>query len=1091
MSLGHPSAQWLITEREENIRIVDELVAALGSEQEGRFQRIKAAINFGSVMFLGLAAIAGFFILRPGDRNVRRKLGDLAANEQQLRHLLHSLPEGILLVGDDGQIRFANRRAESMLQFETGELNETKFELLIPAESPLRGTTWERAGKSEAENVAPDRTETDLVGKGGSPRAVELLRARCEWFGDDITVAVMRDAQAKRKAEETTRVLTQAIESANQGVIIANPRQPNMPIIFANSAFLNLSGYQMAEIIGRDGSNIVQPKRDTESYTRLLRAYEDESSFEGEALLARKDGEEYWAWLHIAPVNGPDAKLQYYVATVEDYTDRRAVQQELETMNAELEERVLKRTRQVQESRRFLQSVLDALPNDVAVLDSTGRLNYVNRGWEKLLAATQNVEESQIGYGYFDVLRIAGITDEETDMRLKLAVEEALGPQRKRYWHRLQERDGDRWYEISGNGFSEDGNSYAVVTHTDITERHRDEERLQRARELVEKGFGVSPQPIIIADAPDGKISYINEAGIRVCGSVEGAVVGMNIKDYLGHWQSFGADGEPFQRDELPLTRAIEKGETSRDVEIMERDAAGTERWILANAAPIHGTDGEVIAGIVIFPEITGLKSAHRELVEARELADAANQAKSSFVANMSHEIRTPLNAILGFAQMLGRDKGLSEQQAEQVGIINRSGRHLLDLINDILEISKIEADRAEVKNEQFDLHAMLQDLGVMFEVRTRDKGVEMKVDIGQEVPRFIASDPAKLRQILINLTGNSVKFTEHGHVRLVADVAVEEIPPGPGTVRLLFRVEDTGKGIAKEDLQKVFEAFEQTEDGKRQGAGTGLGLAISRKLVQLLGGEIVAQSSPGKGTEFRFTITAEIAEEADIDDLEGLGHTVFMRKSDRKTKILVAEDEEQNRELLEKILDREGYEVVLAENGAVAVKLFNETFPDIVLMDNSMPEMTGLDAIEKLNGTPEGRRTPFILISADVFEDVRDRAKEVGVARYLAKPYTTRDLLKAISEELERIRQTGVVEKSERMDREEFLQIAERQAGALDAETSARFRDAAESADYEQLLSLLDELDGQSGELVAYLRELVERFDYEALVQFVSDAGN
>ena len=1050
---------------------------------------IRKAVKLGSFGTLAIIAITGFMVLRPVDRRIQKQIDELTDRREKLGHLLHSLPEGVMLVDDDGQIVFANRRAEDMLGFGQTGLDQQNFEKLLPRESPLRGTTWQIGTDVDPDRQIPDRSDVNLIRSDGKERPFELLRSRVDWFGENITVAIVRDARDKQRADETMQMLMQAIQSTNQGVVITNPRKPNMPIIFANEAFLKLSGRTQDEVIGTDGTAIVQPEQNTESFDRVRQAYEESGSFEGEAQLTRKDGRIYWAYLHIAPVRAGDRVL-YYVATIEDYTQRREAQQALEANNAELEERVVARTRQVEESRRFLQSVLDALPNDVAVLDEKCRLNYVNRGWERLLTYTNDLDESQIGYGYFDILKAAGITNKESDMRLRLAVENALSTRRENFWQRLHERDGDRWFEISGNGFSIDDKGFAVVSHSDVTERQRDEERLQRARELVENGFGVSPQPIIIADAPDGKITYINDAGIRVCGNADGAVVGMNIRDYLGHWKSFYPDGRPYERTDLPLPRAIERGEISRDVEILERDQAGTERWILANAAPIRNKAGEVIAGIVIFPEITNLKTAQIELEKARQQADAANQAKSAFVANMSHEIRTPLNAVLGYAQMLGRDKNLAPQQAEQVDIINRSGHHLLDLINDILEISKIEADRVEIHHESFDLHAMLQDLGLMFEIRTKDRGIEMQVDIGEDVPRMVTGDPAKLRQILINLTGNSVKFTETGYVRLSAALVKKEPDPEPGSRHITFRVTDTGLGMEAEDLKKIFEAFEQTKEGTEEGGGTGLGLAISRKLVGILGGAIKVSSVPGEGSEFTFSIPLHIATEAGAEE-EGMGHTVFMRKTDRKTKILVAEDEEQNRELLQRILEREDYEVILAENGLEAVEKFEAAHPNIVLMDNGMPEMTGLDAIEKLNESEAGRRTPFILISADVFEDVRERARKVGVAAYLAKPYTTRDLLKAISKEIDKLAEAGRSANTAQMDRGEFLDNARSQAGRLEEEQAGLLMAAAESADYDRLMVLLDSMHDSRGEFVAYLRELVERFDYETLIQFVNDKGD
>ena len=291
------------------------------------------------------------------------------------------------------------------------------------------------------------------------------------------------------------------------------------------------------------------------------------------------------------------------------------------------------------------------------------------------------------------------------------------------------------------------------------------------------------------------------------------------------------------------LWRAITSGDTWRG-ELCNKKRNGEIYWESASISPVRGDSGEVTHFVSVKLDITDRKRAEQQLEQAKEAAEAANRAKSVFLASMSHEIRTPMNAILGFSQLLAGDPDLTPRQREQLDAISRSGEHLLALINDVLEMSKIEAGRATLTVEEVDIHSLLRDLDVMFRLRTEEKGLKFGIESAGEVPRYASVDEGKLRQILVNLVGNAVKFTASGGILVRVRASAE-----PGGLLLLVDVEDTGPGLSEADLHRLFHLFEQARAGREAGSGTGLGLAISRGFARLMGGDLTVRSRPGEGS--------------------------------------------------------------------------------------------------------------------------------------------------------------------------------------------------------------------------------------------------
>lgn len=377
----------------------------------------------------------------------------------------------------------------------------------------------------------------------------------------------------------------------------------------------------------------------------------------------------------------------------------------------------------------------------------------------------------------------------------------------------------------------------------------------------------------------------------------------------------------------------------------------------------------------------------------ARETADAANRAKSAFLAHMSHEIRTPLNAILGFAQLLRRE-AITPRQQQHVETINRSGEHLLELINAVLELSKIEAGRVVLNPVAFDCHAMLADVAMMFRDRTEMRHLQFDVQRADNLPRFVKGDESKMREVLINLLGNAVKFTRQGSVTLRADAARE-----PAGLRLQFQVQDTGIGIAPDDQARLFRYFEQATAGHAIGAGTGLGLAISRELARLMGGDVSVSSEVGTGSTFRFHVLAGVAQQEDVQTVIADRHVIGVQPGQPRIQVLVADDREDNRRLLIELLAPIGCDIRQAGDGREALRLFEAAPPDLLLIDMRMPELDGIEVVRRIRQRPGGRGVRIGVVTANAFAEIREEAMSAGADFFLAKPFREADLFAKIGE--------------------------------------------------------------------------------------------
>ncbi len=421
----------------------------------------------------------------------------------------------------------------------------------------------------------------------------------------------------------------------------------------------------------------------------------------------------------------------------------------------------------------------------------------------------------------------------------------------------------------------------------------------------------------------------------------------------------------------------------------------------------------------------------------AKEVADAANRAKSEFLANMSHELRTPLNAILGFTELMSRDSSLSSEQQQHLAIIHRSGDHLLELINDILQMSRIEAGRIALNPSNFDLYRLLDNLKQMLQLKAASKGLQLILDYTPDVPQYVQTDEGKLREVLINLLGNAIKFTHSGRVTLrvkrgsgnedkgnkgeLSQNAAKELP-----YSIIFEIEDTGAGIAPEEIDRLFTVFGQTETGRNSHEGTGLGLAISQKFVQLMGGEITVSSTLGRGTTFTFDIHINLTQASEIQTAQKTHKIIGLAPDQPDYRILVVEDHLESRLLLVKLLTSVGFSVGEAENGQEAVELWSSYSPHLILMDMRMPVMDGYEATQQIKaevermkdktsyGSKSQLQNPqqptddpvhtslvIIALTANAFEEHRSMVLSAGCDDFVRKPFREEVLFEKLAQHL------------------------------------------------------------------------------------------
>ena len=647
--------------------------------------------------------------------------------------------------------------------------------------------------------------------------------------------------------------------------------------------------------------------------------------------------------------------------------------------------------------------------------------------------------------------------------------------------------------------------------------------QVQSTQNRLNKFLNAIPLGISVHDAK-GQLVYANPVSQQLLNiqDLPKAEIEQLSKTY--HIYRAGT-GEIYPVEQLPLVRSLggEKAQAD-DLELHHSDGS---IFVEATSTPIFNDTGNVEYAIAAFQDISDRKQAQKTLIEnvrleqeiserkkveaelerAKEAAVAANLAKSIFLANMSHELRTPMNAILGFSQLMNQDTNLLTEQKENLNIIQRSGEHLLSLINQVLDLSKVEAGRMTVSKNNLNLHHFLAEIEDMFALKAIAQSLDLRFECAADVPKYIYADEIKLRQVLINLISNAVKFTASGSVYLKVKNKQVKTPieaetkttNNPQSTTITFEVKDTGIGIAVEEMENLFKPFVQTASGQKVQQGTGLGLTISRQFVRLMGGEITVIShgkvfTPGiplkeffkdtTGTTFKFDIPVGIADASTIQNQPQSRRVVALAPNQPQYRILVVDDRDYNRQLLVKLLKPVGFEVQEASNGIEALAIWDSYSPHLIWMDMRMPVMDGYEATKRIKGTIKGQATAVIAITASVWEEEKAVILSAGCDDFVRKPFHTEAIFDIMTKHLGvlYIYQEQELPSPPSNVTGESLNFTDLLA-AMSKEWIVKLYEAAMDADAELVCQLLEEIPESHAFELQTLRNWVTRFQFEKIL--------
>ncbi len=626
------------------------------------------------------------------------------------------------------------------------------------------------------------------------------------------------------------------------------------------------------------------------------------------------------------------------------------------------------RQRQMEQS---LRGVIESAPDAIVLVNPEGHILMVNAQTEKWFGYKR---EELIGRTVETLIperfrhSHAGIRKSFFNHKLNRPMESGLE------LFALRKNGSEFPVDISLSPLETEEGHMILGSIRDLSQKKQTEEKF---RDLLDS----APDAMVVVDN-DGKMVLVNAQVEKLFGYRREELLGQPVeilmpealrKRHVGHRRDF-------------MARSSEPRPMGSGLELFARRKDGTEFAVEISLGPIKTAEGILVSAAI--RNVTDRKLAEQRIVNlnrrlevaARE-AEAANRAKSVFLSTMSHEIRTPMNAILGYAQLLLRDPSLSEAAKENLAIIGHSGEHLLTLINDVLEVSQIEAGRIEQHLKPFNLSQLLQQLAATFRLRAQGKSIRFEMSMSGEPVDYIKGDEVKLRQILINLVGNSVKFTETGFVRLGVN-----LEPRNTVLWLTATVEDSGSGIGSEACADLFQPFHQTERRLTVTEGTGLGLYISRKYARLMGGDLTMTSQLGQGSRFVLSVPVEPSQ-APVDQGRSIPRVRRLAPGTVPPRILVADDHLENRDWMIKLLNSVGFLAIGVSDGLEALRAWREQSPELILMDVHMPNMDGLEATRRIKAHPEGETLPIIVTSASALDEDRKKIAAAGADAFLMKP--------------------------------------------------------------------------------------------------------
>jgi len=801
------------------------------------------------------------------------------------------------------------------------------------------------------------------------------------------------------------------------------------------------------------------------------------------------------------------------IANARAFEEIRVTGKRLEQANQKLERELAERKageKKLRQSEQRYRRLVDTASEGIWELDEQYTTTLVNRRMADMLGYEP---QEMVGRRIFEFL----FEDDMASLPGRIAARrQGLT---ERYEQRYRHKNGSAvWMYVSATSVRDAEHrflgSFAMLT--DITERKRDEDELRKHREHLEELVKQRTAELVVLnqlvygslESADVGAWWIDFREPDMCHALDNTAKMLGLKPdptgqkayQLSVWEKMQTDTAVVFPEHAPvIDQTLEKFAGAISGKYQNFRAVhplampdGSLKWLDSRAEVAqrdeHG-QARLMTGTLI--DITKLKRAEADLAEAKARAEAANRAKSAFLANMSHELRTPLNAVLGFSRLLKRDPDVTPRQQETLDIIARSGEHLLNLINNVLDMAKIESGLVALEKSEVDLPRLLSEIQSLMGVGAVEKGLRFALEHDPDLPRFVAVDAGKLRQVLLNLVGNAIKYTNSGRVKLCARLASTH---GSEKAEIRFEIEDSGPGISQEDCQRLFFPFVQLGGQTPAEAGTGLGLAICKQYVELMGGQIGVTSKPDKGSVFYFTIPVRVLPSVAEPAEPQRGRILGLAEGQPSYRLLIVEDQPENRLLLRRLLDPLGFDLREAVNGQEALAQFAQWHPDLIWMDIRMPVMDGLEAVRRIRATQAGAETKIIALTAHALDEESKPILAAGCDDLVRKPFREQELFDALTRHLRLkfIYDQAAREKSP--PELPGLALRPEQLDGLPAELLRDLRKAVIELDVAKTQALIGQVAERDASLGRALNTLATQFDYAGLVKLLerehSDTG-
>ncbi len=1013
-------------------------------------------VAFGFLLILA-AVLAWNYVIRRQKLALIQSESRLRESESRYRLLAESTTDVIwLLDADTGRFLYVSPSVEKMRGYSPEEVMRQTMNQALTQESLqyLSGVLPERLniirnGKTAGDNYIDHFDQPCKDGSIISTEAVTFSAIDKE-SGHIIVTGISRDITQRKQYEEKLRRFERIIAGSTDMVALLNR---DYVYLATNPAYLQAFGKTEDEMLGHSVSEVFG-----EAFFHAVIKPHADRSLSGEKV-------RFQTWVDFpgsgkrhmniaySPYLEADGKIAGFVVNGRDLTELKRAEEAIETAN--------QRMSLAAESAQIGIWDLDLVHNKLV--------------WDDRMYELYGIGKKDFA-GAYEAWQ-AGLHPDDLE-RANEAVKAAItGKKAFDTTFRIITPKGEIRH-IKANAYilrDDSGKPLKMIgTNIDITPLKQQEKALRESEARFRTIFEQAGVGVAMIETPTGRFIRINQ---RYCDLLGYSTEEMTVTTFheITHPDDLEIDLANMQQliaSEIDGFN-MEKRYFRKDGSLVWVNLTVSPMWSLGEPADFH---------IAIVEDITARKLAEEELREAKEVAEAANCAKSIFLANMSHELRTPLNAILGFSQMLARDRQATTEQQEKLTIINRSGAYLLAMINDILDLSKIEAGKIELKSEPFELPRLLEEIGEMIRSRAGGKDLLFTLEVMPDMVSFVSADAGKLRQILINLLGNAVKFTQEGSVALRAQTRDKE-----ERLWLELEVEDTGPGIPPEQLERIFEPFVQAEQLKTDGKGTGLGLAISRSFIEMMGGEVSVESTRGVGSLFRVNLPVALAEEVEAVDIEApIPEVLGLEPGQKQWRILVVEDNAENRLLLSSLLLQVGFEIREAENGEEGVALFKQWQPHFIWLDMRMPVMDGYEAARQIRSLPGGEQVKIVALTASAFKEQHGKILAAGCDAVLHKPFRTGELFSV----MEKYLSVHYVyeEECENVTGKSTSTVTVTMVAKLPDEQKKALRLAAQKLDISATEEVLKEIRNEHPETASRLQVLAREFRFGRILDLLDD---